>query len=687
MADDKKPKIDLKARLGKQGGAALRPAAVRRRCPPGIVPGAGRSAASGCSAPRRPRRLRACRSARPRGSRRLARAGDRSVEPARRRGRAVPPGAAASARGRASRPHAHRGRRRGRPRGAQRRRASAAWSSALIIAAVRGGVGFVAGGASEQGKAREKSKADAASLGDGPHQGEGHAVQARRQDGRRGQDALRAASSPTRSPKDLGGLNVAFDGTELAGRRFSGFPQETTAMLVDFITSVQALNDRKELVQGLLTKLQKPHDRAAERARRAPARSRSIAAVRRTRTGNHGVPRAARDAHHVHELGRHQAGRRSSPSPIRSGGGSNATRAALHGRRHLVEGRRGDPVVPKTFDKVCPSEAAGGSRAARGADRRLHSRHQGRRAPGSADVVTDTKAGLLERADKLLARASEGPVTLNRELARGRDAPSSGHGRAVGPSRFAEAAPHRRRGASAFAPAPTFTYPRARSALPMALASAAARCASILPSQPRDLPAKTTTRVPGASDLGARDLRRDAVATSSPSASIDDAAHLPVPRASVTRRDGGASASGFFSSSCGTISTFTMWVSSASRTMNVSPSTVSVEPIAGTSPGAVDEEPARATRSPRRRDLPPEARREIAERDGGVGDEPVVAELLDLLVGSVSYSSWISPTISSRMSSSVTTPAGAAELVAHDGHVQPLARASRAGRWPPAGSR
>ena len=45
MADDKKPKIDLKARLGKQGGAAV---AAPTPIPPGIVP-ASRSQAPAAS--------------------------------------------------------------------------------------------------------------------------------------------------------------------------------------------------------------------------------------------------------------------------------------------------------------------------------------------------------------------------------------------------------------------------------------------------------------------------------------------------------------------------------------------------------------------------------------------------------------------------------------------------------------
>jgi hypothetical protein len=103
----------------------------------------------------------------------------------------------------------------------------------LIIAAVLGGVGFVAGGASEQGKAREKSKNDAASLGEDLTKAKDTLNKlADKMD--EGVKTLGGGKFPDKLSGDLGGLNVAFDGSELAGRRFSGFPQETT-----FIQSAQ----------------------------------------------------------------------------------------------------------------------------------------------------------------------------------------------------------------------------------------------------------------------------------------------------------------------------------------------------------------------------------------------------------------------------------------------------------------
>jgi hypothetical protein len=268
----------------------------------------------------------------------------------------------------------------------------------IIIAAVLGGVAFVAGGASEQGKAREKSKNDATSLGDDLTKAKATLSQlADKMDD--GVKTLSGGKFPDKLATDLGGLNVAFDGTELAGRRFSGFPQETTAMLVDFITSVQSLNDKKELIQGLLTKLQKPMTDQMS----APAGSGSItlvAAVMKDATGNSSAFLAPLATPITF----------ASSSDIKwppqftfsdpSGGGSNATAPRYTGG-DISKTPAAIPVVGKSFEKVCPSEAAAGALQLRVQIGGFIRDIRGEGA-GSPDVVTDSKAGLIERADKLL---------------------------------------------------------------------------------------------------------------------------------------------------------------------------------------------------------------------------------------------------------------------------------------------
>jgi len=58
-------------------------------------------------------------------------------------------------------------------------------------------------------------------------------------------------------------------------------------------------------------------------------------------------------------------------------------------------------IVPKTFASVCPSESAGQATqlAAQIGGFIRDIKGEG---PAAADIVTDTKAGLLERADKLM---------------------------------------------------------------------------------------------------------------------------------------------------------------------------------------------------------------------------------------------------------------------------------------------
>jgi hypothetical protein len=269
----------------------------------------------------------------------------------------------------------------------------------LIVAAVLGGVGFVAGGASEQGKAREKSKGDATSLGEDLTKAKDTLSKlADKMD--EGVKTLGGGKFPDKLASDLGGLNVAFDGSELAGRRFSGFPQQTTAMLVDFITSVQALNDKKDLIQGLLTKLQKPMTDQMN----APPGSGSItlvAAIMKDPTGNPSAflaPLATPIAF-------------TSSSDIKwptqftftdpGGGGSNAT-APRYTNGDISKTPSAVPVVSKTFEKVCPSEAAAGAIQLRVQIGGFLRDIKGETAAAGGDVVTDTKAGLIERADKLL---------------------------------------------------------------------------------------------------------------------------------------------------------------------------------------------------------------------------------------------------------------------------------------------
>jgi hypothetical protein len=82
------------------------------------------------------------------------------------------------------------------------------------------------------------------------------------------------------------------------------------------------------------------------------------------------------------------------------GGGSNASAPRYTGG-DIAKSAAAIPVVNKTFEKVCPSEAAGGVAQLRA---QIGGFIRDIRGEGAAtpDVVSDSKAGLIERADKLL---------------------------------------------------------------------------------------------------------------------------------------------------------------------------------------------------------------------------------------------------------------------------------------------
>jgi len=386
MADDKKPKIDLKARLGKQG-ASNAPAPI----PPGIAPaprsqpppGVGQSAPPGL----------------PVGGPRFAPASQApALDPSNPLAAVAAPYRPAPVQHHAAAATTRIEVDEGVVQEARRGAVKRGMIIGLVIAAILGGVGFVAGGASEQGKAREKSKADAASLGDDLTKAKDTLTKLadKMEDGVK---ILSGGKFPDKLAGELGGLNVSFDGSELAGRRFSGFPQETTAMLVDFITSVQALNDRKEIVQGLLTKLQKPMTEQLN----APPGSGSItliAAVQKDSTGNPYAFLAPLSAPITF----------ASSSDIKwppqftfsdpMGGGSNAN-APRYTAGDISKAAAAIPVVGKTFERVCPSEAAGGVAQLKAQIGGFIRDIKGE-GPPSPDVVSDSKAGLLERADKLM---------------------------------------------------------------------------------------------------------------------------------------------------------------------------------------------------------------------------------------------------------------------------------------------
>ncbi|MCL2723009.1 MAG: hypothetical protein FWD69_01090 [Polyangiaceae bacterium] len=248
MAEEKKPKIDLKARLGKSGPQNV-PVPTP---PPGLVAPVASSEAAASSAS--PSRVPIPPGVAP------PPAFDKSGVPL---DPSNPLVAAVAAPYRAATPApppppqriivddaaVHEAR-----RGARKQALLAAAVAALGF----GIVGYVWGSSHETSNARQISVNNARDLAT--------KVIHARTDLQKLSDTVEAGRNsllkdkkfPATLAHDLGAINVDFDGSKLAGVRFSGFSIDTSTSLIEFITSVQAVNDRKNAVVSLLTRLQKP---------------------------------------------------------------------------------------------------------------------------------------------------------------------------------------------------------------------------------------------------------------------------------------------------------------------------------------------------------------------------------------------------------------------------------------------
>jgi hypothetical protein len=268
----------------------------------------------------------------------------------------------------------------------------------VVIAAVLGAVGYVAGGATERGAGREKSKADAKELSASVTK----ASESLKKLGDRMEAGSKSLLTERKFPdtlsKDLGGINVDFDGTQLAGRRFSGFPSDVTHELTEFITSVEGVNERKAVIQRLLDRLQKPiTEQLAIPA--GTSKITYVVAVDRDPSGNL-----------AGFLSTLAAPIQATPQNISlppkftfaNPGGSGNTELPRYSGGDIAKTPAALYIVPKTFDTACPS-AQNGQIAQLGAqigDFIRTIKGEGA-APAGTDTVQDSKPGLIERADKL----------------------------------------------------------------------------------------------------------------------------------------------------------------------------------------------------------------------------------------------------------------------------------------------
>jgi hypothetical protein len=268
----------------------------------------------------------------------------------------------------------------------------------LVAAVVLGAIGFIAGGATETSKGRQKAVGDAKSLAVDVAKSRdqlkliGDKVEAGKN------SLLKDKKFPDGLAKELSGINVDFDGNKLAGVRFSGFSQETTSTLIEYITQVQTLNDRKTAIVGLLQRLQKPI-------------TEQLTAGNKT-TINYVVFFGKQDPSRnpfamLAPLQKpiEAANPTAISLPAEFTATDPLTRQNISAPKYAT-GNLDKPsavyVLPKSLEAACPSETAGSIAQLGSQLSRVLTDIRGEQAAPGGDVVTESKPGLTERAEKLV---------------------------------------------------------------------------------------------------------------------------------------------------------------------------------------------------------------------------------------------------------------------------------------------
>jgi hypothetical protein len=262
----------------------------------------------------------------------------------------------------------------------------------LVIAAATSFVAYMAGGAQSAGAARNQGISDAHNLAADLLKAKASLDQMKTKVGEGGQ-SMSARKFPADLSQALAGMNVDFAGDKLFGRRFSGVPADTTRQLFDFIVRVQALNDKKDLVVSLLAKLQKP---ITEELARGPGQLPiTLVAVVDKETSGGGT----RIAHLVTPISPDDKG--GVPNELLFAnplGAGNVKLPRLSSEKIPASGAA-VPIVPTSFEKVCPSKEKGQIAQLVSAMNSLVDDIQGQAA--SQEAVSDNKPGLSETASRL----------------------------------------------------------------------------------------------------------------------------------------------------------------------------------------------------------------------------------------------------------------------------------------------
>jgi hypothetical protein len=263
----------------------------------------------------------------------------------------------------------------------------------IVFAMGLGALGWLAGNAASQSAARTQGVHDAHDLAGDILKAKDSLDQLKQKLMDGGKTLIADRKFPADLSPQLAGMNVDFGGDKLFGRRFSGVPADTTRQLFDFITRVQALNDKKDLIVSLLGKLQKPITEELSRPpgqlpisyvvvvdRDTPASGAFLAPL--------ATPIAPDDKNGV-------------PNDLtftNPRGGGNAKLPRLLADKIPPNGAA-ITVVPATFEKICPSATRGQIAQLMSSMNSLVDDIQGQKAEG--DVISEPKPGLAEVAGKL----------------------------------------------------------------------------------------------------------------------------------------------------------------------------------------------------------------------------------------------------------------------------------------------
>ncbi len=267
----------------------------------------------------------------------------------------------------------------------------------MVLAVVVGLVAYVAGGAQQQGADRKKSTQDAHDLANDLNTAKKQLDDLKTALTAGGTSLVADKKYPADLGKQVSGMVVDFTGDKLFGRRFSGVPAETVRDLMDFITRVAALNNKKDLVVSLLSSPKLKDAITADLAIAAAGKGEPVTLVavvdKDTPGGACRIAALNTPIKPDDQLGKTLK----FLNPIN---GTNAELPLLADPKIPASGAV-IPIVPTSFDKVCPSPAKGAESQLLSSMNSLIDDIQGEKVDPNSQIVQDSKPGLSDTAAKL----------------------------------------------------------------------------------------------------------------------------------------------------------------------------------------------------------------------------------------------------------------------------------------------